>query len=60
MESPGVVCEEVTVEQVTVKNQYPLPKIDDLMDQLQGAAMFSEIDLRSGYHQIKVKREGYT
>ena len=38
----------------TVKNRYPLPRIDDLFDQLQGASFFSKIDLRSGYHQVRV------
>jgi len=42
---------------VTIKNRYPLPRIDDLMDQLVGARVFCKIDLRSGYHQIKVKDE---
>ncbi|XP_057742828.1 uncharacterized protein LOC130961132 [Arachis stenosperma] len=42
---------------VTVKNKYPLPRINDLMDQLQGASVFSKIDLRSRYHQIKVRDE---
>jgi len=42
---------------VTIKNRYPHPRIYDLMDQLVGARMFSKIDLRSGYHQIKVKDE---
>jgi len=42
---------------VTIKNRYPLPRIDDLMDQLVGARVFSKIDFRSGYHQIKIKDE---
>src|SRR3954464_15634203 len=45
------------LNKVTVKNKYPLPRIDDLMDQLVGARVFSKIYLRSGYHQIKVKDE---
>ncbi|KAJ9556038.1 hypothetical protein OSB04_010652 [Centaurea solstitialis] len=45
------------LNKLTVKNRYPLPRIDDLFDQLQGAAWFSKIDLRSGYHQLKVREE---
>ena len=43
------------LNRITVKNRYPLPRIDDLFDQLQGAKYFSKIDLRSGYHQLRVK-----
>lgn len=45
------------LNKVTIKNKYPLPRIDDLFDQLQGASYFSKIDLRSGYHQLKVREE---
>ncbi|GMI69883.1 hypothetical protein HRI_000657600 [Hibiscus trionum] len=43
------------LNQLTVKNKYTLPRIDDLFDQLRGASVFSKIDLRSGYYQLKVK-----
>ncbi|KAL4033204.1 hypothetical protein IC575_006290 [Cucumis melo] len=43
------------LNKVTVKNHYPLPRIDDLFDQLQGATVFSKIDLRSGYHQLRIR-----
>jgi hypothetical protein len=42
---------------ITIKNNYPLPRIQDLFDQVHGARVFSKIDLRSGYHQIKIKPE---
>ena len=45
------------LNKVTIKNKYPLLRIDDLMDQLQGAIVFSKVDLRSGYHQIQVREE---
>ncbi|KAD1774776.1 hypothetical protein E3N88_24089 [Mikania micrantha] len=41
----------------TIKNRYPLPRIDDLFDQLQGAQYFSMIDLRSGFHQLRIQEE---
>ena len=45
------------LNKATVKNKYPLPRIDDLFDQLQGTEYFSKIDLQSGYHQLRIKRE---
>ena len=45
------------LNKLTIKNRYPLPRIDDLFDQLQGACCFSKIDLRSGYHQMRVRDE---
>jgi hypothetical protein len=44
-----------SLNEVTIKNKYPLPRIDDLFDQLQGAKYFSKIDLRFGYHQLRIK-----
>jgi hypothetical protein len=43
------------LNEVTIKNKYPLPRIDDLFDQLRGACEFSKIDHRSGYHQLKIR-----
>jgi hypothetical protein len=45
------------LNKVTVKNKYPLPRIDDLFDQLKDAKIFSKIDLRSGYHQVRINDE---
>ncbi|GKA37083.1 putative reverse transcriptase domain-containing protein [Tanacetum coccineum] len=45
------------LNKLTVKNRYPLPRIDDLFDQLQGLSVYSKIDLRSGYHQLRVREE---
>ena len=43
------------LNKVTIRNKYPLPRIDDLFDQLQGARVFSKIDLRPGYHQLRIR-----
>ncbi|GJR88102.1 putative reverse transcriptase domain-containing protein [Tanacetum coccineum] len=45
------------LNKLTVKNRYPLPKIDDLFDQLQGSSVYSKVELRSGYHQLRVRDE---
>jgi hypothetical protein len=43
------------LNEVTIKNKYPLPRIEDLFDQFRGASVFSKIDLRSGYHQLRIR-----
>jgi hypothetical protein len=45
------------LNEVTVKNKYPLPRINDLFDQLKGSKYFSKIDLRSGYYQLRIHSE---
>jgi len=68
MRSPSVVCQEKggilrlcidyrEVNKITIKNKYPFPRIDDLFYQLHGAGVFSKIDLRSRYHQLRIKLE---
>jgi hypothetical protein len=65
---PSVICEEERwdlrlcidfrkLNKVTIKNKYPLPRIDDLFDQLKDERIFSKIDLRSEYHQVRIKDE---
>jgi hypothetical protein len=44
-----------SLNDVTMKNKYPLPRIEDLFDQMRGARVFSKIDLRSGYHQMNIR-----
>ena len=44
------------LNKITIKNKYPLPRIDDLFDQLRVASVFFKIDLRSGYHELKIKK----
>ena len=52
-----LVMDYRSLNEVTIKNKYPLPNINDLFDQLKGACVFSKIDLRSGYHQLKIRKE---
>ena len=52
-----MVVDYRALNEVTIKNKYPLPMINDLFDQLQGAKVFSKIDLRSGYHHLKIREK---
>src|SRR5438552_3529135 len=56
-QSKRLVVDYRPLNEVTVKNKYPLPDINILFDQLSGARVFSKIDLRYGYHQIRVREE---
>jgi hypothetical protein len=53
--SQHLVMDYRSLNEVTIKNKYPLPRINDLFDQLEGASVFSKIDLRSGYFQLKIR-----
>ena len=50
-----MVVDYHALNEVTIKNKYPMRMINDLFDQLQGGKVFSKIDLRSGYHQLKIR-----
>ncbi|GJQ89369.1 hypothetical protein Tco_0000508 [Tanacetum coccineum] len=54
MDCSGWCIDYRELNKLTVKNRYPLPRIDDLFDQLQGSSVYSKIDLRSGYHQLRL------
>ncbi|GKF57883.1 putative reverse transcriptase domain-containing protein [Tanacetum coccineum] len=54
---PRMCIDYSELNKLAVKNRYPLPRIDDLFDQLQGSSVYSKIDLRSGYHHLHIKEE---
>jgi hypothetical protein len=53
--SQGMCVDYRSLNDATVKNKYLLPRVEDLFDQMSGARVFSKIDLRSGYHQMKIR-----
>ncbi|GKE05271.1 putative nucleotidyltransferase, ribonuclease H, partial [Tanacetum coccineum] len=57
MQELSAQLQELELNKLTIKNRYPLPRIDDLFDQLQGARYFLKIDIRSGYHQLRVHED---
>ncbi|GKB10784.1 putative reverse transcriptase domain-containing protein, partial [Tanacetum coccineum] len=57
LEDVLIIRDFFELNKLTVKNRYPLPRIDDLFDQLQGSRVYFKIDLRSGYHQLRVREE---
>jgi hypothetical protein len=53
--SKNVCVDYRSWNEVTIKNKYPLPRIKDLFDQMKGTSIFSKIDLKSGYHQLRIR-----